>query len=594
MGKSILFEVQEEVNLVAEAIKSVLDLEVIVYDQNKVVVAATGGGHHAVVGEPVRGHIIKEVIKTGKHVYNFEPGFHDVCKSCILHGNCPEKADVSFPLKHEGKNVGVISLTAFSEEQKAEFKERHLVLSNYLGKMADLISSKINAKSLLGKYLHMFQMLQVAIQSMYEGIIAVDQNGYILELNRSAEKTLQMKRNEILVLNVSDIIPDLPISQVLSTAKGYSDIEFSLQIHNKKIQVIGSIIPLVHDDRIIGVAISFKDLKDVQKLAYSITSEVDDSTFDIIVGKSKAILQVKDIAKQIATSDSTMIFLGESGTGKELFARAVHQESQRVNKPFRAINCAAIPEHLLESELFGYNEGAFTGARKKGKPGKFEMANGGTIFLDEIGDMPLHLQVKILRVLEDRRVERIGSNSSLDIDVRVLAATNKNLEQMVKDREFREDLFYRLNVIPLHIPPLRERVGDVAVLLHHFVNHYVNITGKQVRGFTPEAEACLCSYNWPGNIRELQNTVEYAINMAKSFWITLENLPTRVRIKTNQSVLDQGLTLADMEEKMIIESLKKHGDTLNGKKKAAKDLGINVATLYRKINKFEINRKMQM
>lgn len=279
------------------------------------------------------------------------------------------------------------------------------------------------------------------------------------------------------------------------------------------------------------MAISFKDLKDVQKLAYSITSEVDDSTFDIIVGKSKAILQVKDIAKQIATSDSTIIFLGESGTGKELFARAVHQESLRVNKPFRAINCAAIPEHLLESELFGYSEGAFTGARKKGKPGKFEMANGGTIFLDEIGDMPLHLQVKILRVLEERRVERLGSNSSLDIDVRVLAATNKNLEQMVKDGEFREDLFYRLNVIPIHIPPLRERVGDVSVLLSHFVDHYVNITGKQVRGFTPEAEACLCSYDWPGNIRELQNTVEYAINMAKSFGLHQRIYPLGLRQK---------------------------------------------------------------
>ncbi|MFY0757996.1 sigma 54-interacting transcriptional regulator [Metabacillus dongyingensis] len=594
MGKSILFEVQEEVNLIAEAIKSVLDLEVIIYDQYKVVVAATGGGHHAVVGEQVRGHIIKEVIKTDMPLYNFEPGFHEVCKNCILQGNCPEKADVSFPLKHEGQTIGVISLTAFSEKQKAELKERHLVLSNYLGKMADLLSSKINAKSLLGKYLHMFQMLQVAIQSMYEGILAVDQNGYILELNRSAEKILKMNRNEVLKLNISDITPDLPITKVLSTAKGYSDIEFSLHIHKRKIQVIGSVIPLVYEGLIIGIAISFKALRDVQKLAYSITSEIDDSTFDIIIGKSKAILQAKSTAKQISVSDSTIIFMGESGTGKELFARAVHQESQRVNKPFRAINCAAIPEHLLESELFGYSEGAFTGARKKGKPGKFEMANGGTIFLDEIGDMPLHLQVKILRVLEERRVERIGSNSSLDIDVRVLAATHKNLEQMVIDGEFREDLFYRLNVIPLHIPPLRERVGDVSVLLRHFVKHYVNITGKQVSGFTPEAEDCLCSYTWPGNIRELQNTVEYAINMTKSLWISLGDLPTRVKPKINYSVLNQDLTLEAMEEKMILQSLKKHGDTLIGKKEAARELGINVATLYRKINKFDINRKMQM
>ncbi len=589
MGKSILVDVQEEVNLVAEAIKSVLDLEVIVYDHDGVVVASTGGGQHAIVGETVRGHIIKEVLKTDKPIFNLDPGFHEVCKSCILHKNCPEKADVSFPLKHDGVNVGVISLTAFSEVQKEEFKEKHLVLSNYLGKMADLISSKINAKSLLKKYLRMFQMLQVAIQSMYEGIIAVDQNGYILELNHSAEKILKVKRSEILTLNILDIIPDLPIAKVLSTGKGYSDVEFSLQIHRKTIQVVGSAIPLVHDGHIIGVAISFKDLTEVQKLAYSITSEVDDSTFDIIVGKSPSILQAKATTKQIAATDSTIIFLGESGTGKELFARAVHQESQRVNKPFRAINCAAIPEHLLESELFGYSEGAFTGARKKGKPGKFEMANGGTIFLDEIGDMPLHLQVKILRVLEERKVERIGSNTSLDIDVRVVAATNKNLEQMVHDGEFREDLFYRLNVIPLHIPPLRQRVGDIPVLLHHFIEHYVNIIGKPVRGFTPEAEECLCSYSWPGNIRELQNTVEYAINMAESNWIKIENLPSRIRDRNHQSHLEQTFTLAEMEEKMIKNALEKYDDTLNGKKQAAKELGINVATLYRKINKFAIN-----
>jgi sigma-54 dependent transcriptional regulator, acetoin dehydrogenase operon transcriptional activator AcoR len=594
MKKPILLEMQEEVHLLAEAIKSVLGLEVIIYDKNQVVVASTGGGQHAVVGEPVRGHVIKEVFKTNKPVYNFEPGFHELCKVCVLHGNCPEKADVSFPLKHDGENVGVISLTAFSEEQMADFKEKHMILSNFLEKMADLISSKINAISLFKKYIPLFQMLQVTIQSMYEGIIAVDQNGYILELNHAAEKILKIKKREVLNFNISEIIPNLPIAKVLANGIGYSDLEFNLQIGRKKIQVVGSAIPLIHDGHIIGVAISFKDLIEVQKFAYSIISEVDDSNFDIIVGSSSAILQVKSTAKQIAATDATIIFLGESGTGKELFARAVHQESQRVNKPFRAINCAAIPEHLLESELFGYTEGAFTGARKAGKPGKFEMANGGTIFLDEIGDMPLHLQVKILRVLEERKVERIGSNTTLDIDVRVVAATHRNLETMVKNGEFREDLFYRLNVIPLSIPPLREREGDVSVLLHHFLEHYVNITGKQVRGFTHEAEECLCTYNWPGNIRELQNTVEYAINMETSSWITLENLPSRIRNQNNQRVLIETCTLDEMEEKMIKNALKKHDDTLNGKQQAARELGINVATLYRKINKFKINRKMQI
>lgn len=591
---SILFEIQDEVILVAEAIKSVLSLEVIIYDLNKVVVATTGGGQHAAIGEPVRGHIISEVLKTNKPVYNLEPGFHEICKSCILYESCPEKADVSYPLKHEGENIGVISLTAFSEEQKNEFKEKHLILSNYLGKMADLISSKINGKSLLKKYLSTSQMLHVTIQSMYEGIISVDQNGYILELNRSAEKILKINREEVLRQNIIGVMPDLPIMRVLSTGKGFSNLEFALRINSRNIQIISSATPLVHDSHIVGVAISFKDLDEFRKLAYSITTEADDSTFDAIVGKSLSILQVKSIAKKVATTDSTVIILGESGTGKELFARAIHKESKRVNKPFRAINCAAIPEQLLESELFGYSEGAFTGARKKGKPGKFEMANEGTLFLDEIGDMPLHLQVKILRVLEERRVERVGSNDSIDINIRVIAATNKNLEQMVKDGEFREDLFYRLNVIPLRIPPLRERDGDVSVLLHHFVKHYDNITGKKVRGFTPESEEMLRNYNWPGNIRELQNTVEYAINMATDHWITIDNLPPRIRELGNPMVFNKNITLAEMEENMIREAIKKYGESLNGKKQAAKELGINLATLYRKISKYQNIRKTQI
>lgn len=345
--------------------------------------------------------------------------------------------------------------------------------------MADLISSKINGTSLLKKYLSTSQMLQVTIQSMYEGIIAVDQKGYILEMNRSAEEILNIKKHNVLTLNISDVIQNLPITKVFTTGQGYSDKECSLVVNGKMIQVIISANPLIHNGQIIGCAITLKDLAEVQKFAYSITSEVDDSTFDIIVGKSPAILQTKAAAKKVAATDSTVIFLGESGTGKELFARALHQESKRVNKPFRAINCAAIPEHLLESELFGYSEGAFTGARKNGKPGKFEMAQGGTIFLDEIGDMPLHLQVKLLRVLEERKIERIGSNNSIDIDIRVVAATHKNLEKMVADGEFRQDLFFRLSVIPLHIPPLRERDGDILVLLQHFVQHYDKITGKK-------------------------------------------------------------------------------------------------------------------
>ncbi|SFE55826.1 PAS domain S-box-containing protein [Alteribacillus iranensis] len=591
-----MFDVQEEVNLVAEAIKSVLNIEVIIYDRNKRVVTSTGGGEHARVGETVRGHIIGEVFRTEEPVFNFNPGFHSICQSCELVGNCPEKADVSFPLYHEGEIVGAISLTAFSNDQMTEFRQKYSAFSNYLEKMADLISHKITSSTILKKYISTSRMLEVSIQSMYEGILALDQNGYISELNRSGEKMLQLKREEALGVNIEDVLPELPIQKVLSTGTGYNDHPLTSVIDGTEIQLVGSATPLIHDSHIIGVVVSFKDLNEVRNLVYSITSEDDNkSSFDMIIGDSDSIIRTKQTAKKVAQTDSTVIILGESGTGKELFARSIHHESPRADKPFRAINCAAIPEHLLESELFGYSEGAFTGANKKGKPGKFEMANEGTLFLDEIGDMPLHLQVKILRVLEEKRVERVGSNEVVDINVRIVAATNKNLEKMVETGEFREDLYYRLNVIPLHIPPLKERVSDIPKLLNHFAVHYSELLEKPIRGFTKEAEGILKDYTWPGNIRELQNAVEYAVNMAIGPWVKTEYLPPRIKDKNGETSqpTDAIMTLEEMEEKLIEQALSEYGETVEGKRKAAEALGINLATLYRKINKLKKLREMQ-
>ncbi|MBP1931398.1 PAS domain S-box-containing protein [Ammoniphilus resinae] len=585
--RSVLFALQEDVKLVAEAIKSVLNLEVIIYDKNKTVVASTGGGSHARVGETVRGFIVSGVLSSKKAIYNFEPGFHELCRPCSLWGDCPEKFDLSFPLMHQGEAVGVISLTAFNDVQKEELREKHEILSNYIGKMADLISSKIAAKSLLEEYLSLSQMLNVTIQSMYEGVLAVDKDGHVIELNRSGEKIFSLKREQVIGEKLEFFLPNHPINSVLLSGRGFNDEEYSCEINGKKVRVVGSATPLSNDGNIIGAVTSFKDLGTVQQYIFNMLSENDTSTFDCILGNSPALTEVKVKAKKIAYSNATVIILGESGTGKELFARSIHAESQRRNKSFRAINCAAIPEHLLESELFGYTEGAFTGAKKSGKPGKFEMANGGTIFLDEIGDMPLHLQVKILRVLEERKVERIGGNEAIEIDVRIIAATNKNLEKMVSKGEFREDLFYRLNVIPLNLPPVRERHEDIPLLLQYFVEHYANITGKQVRGFTKEAERSLMEYQWPGNVRELQNAVEYAVHMANHHWIKIEDIPERIRNFVNATEIqsDTVMSLAVMETNMIYKALEKFGSDLEGKKKAADALGINLATLYRKLNK---------
>ena len=314
----------------------------------------------------------------------------------------------------------------------------------------------------------------------------------------------------------------------------------------------------------------------------------DESTsFDSIIGESPSMLKLKKRALQISQSDSTVLITGESGTGKDLFARAIHNESFRKKNSFISINCAAIPEMLLESELFGYEGGAFTGAKKSGKAGKFKVADGGTIFLDEIGDMPLHLQAKLLATLQNRQIDPIGSTKPIDIDVRLIAATNKDLEEMISQKQFREDLYFRLNVIPLHIPPLRERPEDIALLLDHSIEKFSNKLGKPVYFIDQNAKATLLAYDWPGNVRETENIIEYAVNMSSTNSITLQNLPESV-CKSKKILSTDGhetlrSRLSFTEKQIITSYLDKYGWSLEGKRKAAEKLGISESTLYRRL-----------
>jgi sigma-54 dependent transcriptional regulator, acetoin dehydrogenase operon transcriptional activator AcoR len=271
-----------------------------------------------------------------------------------------------------------------------------------------------------------------------------------------------------------------------------------------------------------------------------------------------------------------------------MFARSIHQCSERRRHGFIAINCGAIPENLLESELFGYEEGAFTGAQRGGKLGKFELAHHGTIFLDEIGDMPLHLQVKLLRVLQDKRIERIGGTRSIPVDVRVIAATNRDLEQLIETDEFREDLYYRLHVIPLYIPTLRDRREDIPLLTQFFVEHYSKLLGKLPAVLTSEVEKLLAQYCWPGNVRELANVIEYAVTMATGKIITAELLPKRIKNTAPSGKKELSINLKTMEREAIVRALERAVKEKGNKDEAAKMLGISRATLYRKIKEHKI------
>ncbi|WP_024620163.1 sigma-54 interaction domain-containing protein [Metaclostridioides mangenotii] len=323
------------------------------------------------------------------------------------------------------------------------------------------------------------------------------------------------------------------------------------------------------------------------------------TTVDSIIGESDVMIALKNRIKKIGNSDSTVAIMGESGTGKELIARAIHLAGNRGNQMFVALNCAAIPEPLLESELFGYVKGAFSGADAKGKVGKFELANGGVVFLDEIGDMPLQLQSKLLRVLQEKKFTRIGSNELLDIDVRIVSATNQDLYKLVEEKKFREDLYYRLNVIPVEVPPLRERGEDIQILIDNFIDKYSRKLKKNVTSIDPEVEYIFNHYPWPGNIRELENAIELAINLLESDGVIHKGLVNRKIIeyfkmnkKQNKSLDDsicdisnsQEILTLDEFEKLYIKKVVEHfGNDTKSKKLAAKKLGISLATLYRKI-----------
>lgn len=312
--------------------------------------------------------------------------------------------------------------------------------------------------------------------------------------------------------------------------------------------------------------------------------------FEKILGQHDKLKAVLHMAQRVALGNSTVLITGESGTGKELLARAIHGASDRSHKPFIVVNCASIPEHLLESELFGYEEGAFTGARRQGKKGKFELAQGGTLFLDEIGDLPLSMQPKLLRAIQNRTIDVVGGHSSIPLDVRLIAATNKDLLEMVAGGLFREELYYRLNVIPLHLPALRHRREDIELLARHFLHKYDHLLGKVPHVLSQDVLAVMEDYSWPGNVRQLENAVEYMVNIARSPIIMLDDCPEYLQGPKHEEQ-DNSLTLSrrlEEYERAILKEALQAAKTTQDKATAAQRLGISQATLYRKVKQYDL------
>lgn len=316
------------------------------------------------------------------------------------------------------------------------------------------------------------------------------------------------------------------------------------------------------------------------------TMEIEHQTQ--IIGSSKAILQLKSLIKSFAPSEATVLIRGKSGTGKELVARTIYELSLRKDKPFVTVNCAALSETLLESELFGHEKGAFTGADKK-REGRFFQANGGTIFLDEIGEISPQMQVKLLRVLQQKEIQRVGSDETLHIDVRIIAATNRNLEEEIQNGNFREDLYYRLNVVTLDVPSLAEREGDIPILAQHFLTVFAKKNNKEIKGFTPKAMDCLIKHEWRGNVRELENVIERACILTYGDYIDVEQLPNLLQnLHSPKNDFENITTLEEMEKAFILKTLKEYDDN---KSETAKQLGISRKTLHTKIKQYNLENE---
>jgi PAS domain S-box-containing protein len=491
--------------------------------------------------------------------------------------------------------IGIVGLVALTEAQKRILIDKNRSMVLFVEKMADLLAAKAEVQAMLNDSESSRNEMAAILESTHEGIFAVDRNGYIKHCNHISEKLFNTGKTDIIGSHISAFMQGTPALKVLESGEGYTENEEIYKSYRGTFHFIVTVKPYFRDGKPDGVVISFRDIAEAQKLAYNINTRALKYTFDDIIGESAAMAKIKSQAAIIARGNSTVLITGESGTGKEMFAKAIHYSGSRAGKPFVTVNCGAIPENLLESELFGYEKGAFTGAGDKGKPGKFEMADGGAVFLDEIGDMPLHLQVKILHVLQDMRFERVGGNRTILVNVRVIAATNRNPEEMIRDGSFREDLYYRLSVIPLYTPPLRERREDIIPLMQFFLKKYNSFMNRNLAGFTDEARKVYENYAWPGNVRELENAVEYGVNMAQGVEIDVDAVPARLFRTTDVSDLidDDRLTIGErvrqFESEIILSKLRKYGTGSDAKDEVAKDLGISRATLYRKLADMNIN-----
>jgi len=500
---------------------------------------------------------------------HFITAFHIwTCSAAVIHN---ENGDI----------IGSLNLTG----------RRQLAHPHTLGLVVAAVKSienQLKIEETQNELLEAYEYLNTVMDSMNSGFFAADTNGVIKAVNNTLCSMLEIEKEKTINKRAVNVLDnwELILGQ-LRRKNTYENREIIYFGNKKKNRFDLSVYPIINKNgNIAGTVAIFKDIQKVYNLVNKYTGMSATYTFDDIIGESKAILKLKEQAKNISNSPSTVFIQGESGTGKELIAQSIHNNSSRKNNSFVAINCGAIPKSLIESELFGYEEGAFTGAKRGGHPGKFELANGGTLFLDEIGEMPLDMQVSLLRVLQEGCVNRLGGNKCTFIDARIIAATNKDLKKEIERGTFREDLYYRLSVIPIYVPPLRERDGDIELLIKHFLKVKAVKLGKPIPKVKHDLFEKLTDYNWPGNVREMENCIENIVNLDgnTTFSFETKNLDDK-QYNSVASELEYNMSsLEEWEHKAILSCIDKCNGNIT---KAAQILGINRSTLHSKINKYK-------
>ena len=524
-------------------------------------------------GRSVHTPSLQEVIANGSILIN-TPGEMASCIGCRFRDHCPSTIEILCCI-HAGTEVaGVLAFTSFTKEGQKRITENNTIYLNAITEMANLFGSQLESITSGQGPANLDASILPVMELCDQPVLLTDAHGVILQYNQLAEDLLKVC--ELTSASLWQIFPNSVVKRIM---EGNDLFEKSVTIGGMATKI--STRAIKTSGQITGFYIRISDqLRALSK---------DTSYFEGIIGTSPAISEVQRMIRRIADSPTPVLITGETGTGKELIARAIHEQSRRSKYPFVAINCSSIPDNLFESELFGYEEGSFTGAKKGGKIGKIEMAQGGTLFLDEIGEMPLFAQPKLLRILQDYELERVGSNKKIHLDIRVIAATNRDLGEMVTEKTFRGDLYYRINVINLKLPPLRTRRDDIIPISENYIKKLKLKMDTSLSSISPEARQLLLDYEWPGNVRQLQNVIEYAANLCETDVLMPGDLPETMHGERISSLppVSPFPASQDSRDQELLELFDKYGYTLEGKKRIADELHISLRTLYRRISRLK-------